>query len=312
VAKVALACLGDLTLDIVVRGSAPAALGTDVAATVRFRAGGSAANTARAFAALGGKAVFIGALGDDEVGGRLRTFMRSAGVTVHAPRVHGISPRLVVTVSPGGERSFLTDRGVADLLSPSMLRGSWLSGVGALHIPFYSFVNEPLASTAMAAVRDAHGRALVSVDLASRGPLVALGRRRIADILRATEPHVLFANEDELTAIGSPSPAALAKLAPISVIKQGPAGCRLVWRAPDGVVGSVTSVGQALVATRRVVASDTTGAGDAFDAGFLHALLIGGYGPAMKVNAALLRRAAIAGHRSAARLLTSPRKELAL
>ena len=73
--------------------------GTDVAADIRFRAGGSAANTARAFASLGGRAVFVGALGDDEVGGRLRAFMRSSGVTVHAPRVRGRSARLVVSVA---------------------------------------------------------------------------------------------------------------------------------------------------------------------------------------------------------------------
>jgi ribokinase len=306
VVKVALACLGDLALDIVVRGSAPPALGTDVAATVRFRAGGSAANAARAFAALGGRAIFIGALGDDEVGRRLRALMRSAGVTVHAPRLRGLSPRLVVSVSPSGERSFLTDRGVADSLTPGMIRGSWLSRVDALHVPFYSFVNEPLSSAAQSAISAAHARSLISIDLASRGPLAKLGRRRVRHILVVTAPDVLFANEDELAAIGSPSSAELITLAPISVIKRGPSGCRVVWRASDG------SAGQALVATRRVVASDTTGAGDAFDAGFLHALLQGGYRRAMKIDAALLRRAALAGHRSAATLLTSVPEELSL
>ncbi len=303
-AKVALACLGDLTLDIVVRASGAALVGSDVGATVRFRAGGSAANTARAFAGLGGRAVFIGALGNDEVGGRLRAFMRSAGVTVHAPRVRGLSPRLVVTVSPSGERSFLTDRGVADSLSPSQLRAAWLAKVDALHVPFYSFTSEPLSATALAAIaaiRAARPRGLVSIDLASRGPLQALGRRKVLDLLRATSPDALLANEDELAAIGSPSREALAKLAPICVIKQGPGGCRVVW-----------SGGQAVVATRRVKATDTTGAGDAFDAGFLHGLLSGGYRPGMKVDGALLRRAALAGHASAASLLTLPRRELAL
>ena len=305
-AKVALACLGDLTLDIVVRGSAAAALGTDVAATVRFRAGGSAANTSRAFAELGGRAVFVGALGDDEVGGRLRAFMRAAGVTVHAPRLRGKSARLVVSVSPGGERSFLTDRGVADGLSAAMLRPGWLARVDALHVPFYSFTADPMSSAALAAIASVHARGLVSIDLASRGPLVALGRKRVLEIVRAAAPDVLFANEEELDAIGSPPAAALVKLASITVIKQGPSGCRVVWRDGSG------SASHALVATRRIVALDTTGAGDAFDAGFLHVLLEGGYRRAMKIDAALLRRAALVGHRSAARLLTSPRKELAL
>ena len=45
-----MACLGDLTLDIVVRAGDAVDTGTDVPASIRFRAGGSAANTARSFA----------------------------------------------------------------------------------------------------------------------------------------------------------------------------------------------------------------------------------------------------------------------
>jgi sugar/nucleoside kinase (ribokinase family) len=167
-------------------------------------------------------------------------------------------------------------------------------------------MSEPLASATLAAISSVRARALVSVDLASRGPLASVGRRRVSEILRDIGPDLLFANEDELAAIGSPTAAALAKVAPICVIKRGAAGCRLVWRSGDGLVG------QAAVATRPLAASDTTGAGDAFDAGFLHALLVGGYRPAVRIDAARLRRAALAGHASAAEVLLSPRKELAL
>ena len=312
-ARPRLCCLGDLTLDIVVRSSGAAESGTDVAADIQFRAGGSAANTARAFASLGGRAVFVGALGDDDVGGRLRAFMRSAGVTVHAPRVRGRSARLVVSVAPNGERSFLTDRGVADQLSVSMLRPSWLSRVDALHVPLYSLLGSPLAEASLSAASTVHSvDGLVSIDLASRKPLLALGRRASLQLIARASPDVLFANEDEIGVVAdSRDQKALAKLAPIVVIKQGASGCRLVWRSPDGSA----SIGHSTIATRRVSVADTTGAGDAFDAGFLFALLSGGYRRDvrdMKVDAALLRRAALAGHRAAARLLTAPRKELAL
>ena len=65
------------------------------------------------------------------------------------------------------------------------------------------------------------------------------------------------------------------------------------------------------VAAKPLVATDTTGAGDAFDAGFLYSLLVSGFDRSAP-SAALLRRAALAGHRSAARLLMRPRPELAL
>jgi len=64
------------------------------------------------------------------------------------------------------------------------------------------------------------------------------------------------------------------------------------------------------VATEHLVVSDTTGAGDAFDAGFL----VGWFAAraAGRSLPAALQRAAIVGHRAAARQLTSPRPELPL
>ena len=64
------------------------------------------------------------------------------------------------------------------------------------------------------------------------------------------------------------------------------------------------------VATERLEAGDTTGAGDAFDAGFL----VGWFAAraAGRSLPASLQRAALAGHRAAARQLSAPRPELPL
>jgi len=281
-------------------------VGTDVPAVIHFRAGGSAANAARSFAALGGRAVFVGALGDDDVGARLTRFMRASGVVMHAVKRRGQSPRLAVIVGPDGERSFLTDRGVADSFAPRALKKAWLAKIDALHLPAYSLLTAPMSETAFTAIERAHtGRAVVSVDLASTRPVLARGRGAAQDVVKKAAPDVLFANEAEAAAVaGSRDARRLLDLAPLVVVKQGAEGCRMAWRARDG------SIVQSSVATTRVSAADTTGAGDAFDAGFLYSLLSGGYRPGADLGPAQMRRAALAGHRAAARLLLSPRKEL--
>jgi sugar/nucleoside kinase (ribokinase family) len=164
-------------------------------------------------------------------------------------------------------------------------------------------LHAPLSESAFraaAAVRS-HG-GVVSVDLASRRPLVHAGRRAIIELLQRAEADILFRNEPEAAAVAGPGRTdRLLELAPVVVVKQGGAGCRVLWRG-----------GQSHVATKRIVAPDTTGAGDAFDAGFLFALLSSGFRRGGTLNAALLRRSALAGHRAAAALLRRPRPELLL
>ena len=302
-----LVCLGDLALDVVVRAEAAVDAGTDVAGVVKLRVGGSAANTCRSFVEAGGAAVFVGAVGDDELGGRLIGALRSAGVTVHAARLRGRSARLVAMVTTDGERSFVTDRGVADSLTAEMIKPGWLKRLDVLHIPAYSLLRPPLAEASYASAQRAHAAgAFVSIDLASRRPLLARGRRAARELVSQAAPDVLFANEGEAAAlVGRSGTKELLELAPLVVVKQGALGCRILWK-----VEGTGDVGQATVATKPIAATDTTGAGDAFDAGFLHSLIESGYGRGAPVAAAELRRASLAGHRAAARLLTASRKEL--
>jgi sugar/nucleoside kinase (ribokinase family) len=302
-----LAVLGDLVLDIVVTSDAHPARGSDVAGSVRFRRGGSAANTARAFALLGGRATFIGAVGRDAWGRRLARSLRTDGVRLRAVTAEEPTARLVAYVGADGERSFVTDRGAADRLSASDLDARWFRGVDALHVPAYSLFARPLADAADRAAALARERgALVSVDLASRAPLRAMGRRRARAAIAALEPAIVFANVDEASALFRRTPEErLLEIAPVAVIKEGALGCRVLARTGAGGMRRID------VATDPLAVTDTTGAGDAFDAGFLFAVLgtEGGWERAAgRVTA--LRRAAKAGHHAARVLLTSPRAEL--
>ena len=271
-----------------------------------FRQGGSAANTARWVARLGGEAVFIGAVGQDEWGRRLRDALKSAGVKVHLARHRAVTARIVAVVEPGGERTFVTERGAADLLTADEMQPAWFARAAGLHLPAYSLLNEPIATAAQRAIELARAAgAVVSVDLASRRPLLAHGRRSALARIAAVAPDLLFANASEAFALaGSRGDHHLLDLAPIVVIKDGASGCRLLIREPSGLRAKPTRLA---IATTPVEARDTTGAGDAFDAGFLLAWLAA---PAeTRSDAAVLRWAALAGHRAAARLLTSSRPE---
>ena len=270
---------------------------TDVPGRVTLRQGGSAANTSRWLGRLGARTQLVCAVGRDRAGRALVAAVRSDGVVLRGPHVAGAaSGRIGVFVAPGGERSFVADRGAADQLAATDLRPAWFAGIDLLHLPAYSLLGDslgPAGRRAIALARDAG--ALVTLDLASSGPLLAGGRRAARDLVRAAAPDLVFATSTEADAIlGSSSAEALLRFAPAAVIKRGAKGATIVARVgPDQL--------RFEVATRPLDAADTTGAGDAFDAGFIVGWLTAR--AAGRPPGAALQRGALVGHRTAARQL---------
>ena len=298
--------LGDLMLDAVLAPVRTLEIGTDVPGRVALVQGGSAANTARWLSRLGARSTLIAAVGRDPAGRALVEAIRSDGVTAHVSRVAGTrTGRIGVLVEPGGERSFVTDRGAADLLLPADLRATWFTGSDALHLPIYSLIGTPLGDAGRTAIELARAAgAIVSVDLASTGPLLAGGRRAARALIAEIAPGILFAAETEAEALqGSRGVEGLLEFASIAVVKRGPKGATVLARVGDERT-------RFEVATEYLLVSDATGAGDAFDAGFLIGWFVAR--AAGRSMPASLQRAAVAGHRAAARHLTTPRPELSL
>lgn len=293
-------------LDVVLAPAGPLEIGSDVPGRVSLVQGGSAANTARWLARLGARPSLICAVGRDPAGRALVDAVREDGVVSRVTRVAGErTGRIGVLVGPGGERSFVADRGAADGLAPGDLRAAWFASADALHLPAYSLLGEPLGLAGRRAVTLAReAGSLVSVDLASIAPLLANGRRAARALIESVAPDLLFATAAEAEALlGRRAVDGLLDLAPAAVIKRGAKGATVLDRED----------GQRLrfeVATAHVVTTDSTGAGDAFDAGFLVGWLSAR--AAGRSTAASLQRAAVAGHRAAARQLMTPRQELAL
>jgi len=278
----ALASLGDLVEDVVVRLDGPIQHGADTLATIATRRGGSAANVAVRAAQLGACSRFLGRVGTDAIGTALIDELSAEGVDMSAVQRGGSTGTIVALVDPDGERSMLTDRrACVDLTSPDPV---WLDGVDILHVPFYSLVLAPLADSARTLIEWSHDRGIaISIDASSASLIEQFGVDRTLALLRRLAPDVLLANEDEGRVLRLHSTLDHA----LTVIKRGPRPALL--HLPDG-----TGVEVPAIAVERIV--DTTGAGDAFAAGFLAH-------PAGAVADPI--GACGAGHASAAQLLGS-------
>ncbi len=296
--------LGDLAADVVLAPSRPLEPASDVPGRVAIRLGGSAANTARWAVRLGADGALVCAVGRDRLGAALVRALEADGVRVRAVRVAGArTGRIGVLVTSDGERSFVADRGAAQLLTPAALRTAWFRGADILHLPAYSLLGRPLGEAGIAAIGMARkAGARISLDLASAAPLLADGRAAALALVARVAPDVVFATEGEVTRLlGRSDPARLLDVTPAVVVKRGPRGATVL----EG-----TRRVRFDIATRAVVASDTTGAGDAFDAGFLVAWIA-----ALREGAgagAALRRGAAAGNRAAGRHLRAGVHELDL
>ena len=297
--------LGDLVLDVVLAPARQLAASSDVPGRVALVQGGSAANTARWIARLGARSSLIAAVGRDATGRALVTALRADGVVLHVTRIAAArTGRIGVLVAPGGERSFVQDRAAAERLAPGDLRPAWFAGADVVHLPLYSMLGS-LAATGRRALELARSAgATTSVDLASIGPLLADGRRAARALLDEIAPDLLFATAAEAEALLGLGPLEeLLEVASIVVVKRGARGATVLARNDGGLL-------RFEAATEPRTTIDTTGAGDAFDAGFLVGYLAAS--SAGRSRSASLHRAALAGHRTAARQLSVPRPELAI
>jgi sugar/nucleoside kinase (ribokinase family) len=275
-----LAVVGDLVEDVVVWPDGPVQRGTDTPARVFRSRGGSAANVAVAAAALV-PTRFLGCVGTDPLGDRLLAELIRAGVEARVQR-RGRTGSVVVLVDVDGERTFLPDRAAAADLDA--LPADALDDVAVLHVPAYGLHGGRTAATVRALLDVAARRGVpVSLDASSWAVLRAIGVEQVRALVEQVRPLVLFANVDEARELElqrRPLPATTLVLKdgarPTTVLERGE---RLEIAVPpvEGV-------------------RDSTGAGDAFAAGWLSAM-IEGQGPRERVERA---------HALARQVLTSP------
>ena len=251
-----LAVVGDLVEYVVVWPEGPVEHGTDTPARVFRSRGGSAANVAVAAAPYVATR-FLGCVGADPLGDRLVAELGRAGVDVRAQR-RGRTGTVVVLVDVDGERTFLPDRAAAADLAT--LEDADLQDVAVLHVPAYGLHGGSTAATVRETVLQA-GRFAVSLDASSAAVLRAIGVDDFLALVRRVRPLVLFANADEARELG------LGRCSGTTVVLKDGADPTTVL-LPDG--GVLTVPVEPVHGVR-----DSTGAGDAFAAGWLSARMEG-------------------------------------
>lgn len=262
-------CVGDAMIDLLAVLPGPLLAGSDTPAEIRVGHGGSAANTAAWLAAGGYACTFVGRVGDDGFGREFVTVLTTTGVhplvVIDPERPTGTC---IVLVAPDGERTMVPSAGANLGLSDSDIDAISWGESDRLHLSAYTLLRDQTRQVAVGAIERANGAgALVSVDAASAGPLIAAGAEAFLDLLPPDA--LLLANADEATVLaGSEDPmeaaARISRRIAQVVVKCGGRG------AIVGVAGQAT-----LIAATEHPVIDSTGAGDAFAAGLLAALIDG-------------------------------------
>lgn len=241
-------------------------LGTDFTTTV----GGAAALCAMGLARLGTPVAFLAKIGRDPWGELCLSALRERGVDVSLTRPDpGLKTGVTVAVSLARDRAFITYPGAIGALAGEDLAAVDLTHFDHVHVSSF-FLQPRLRPACRALFARAHAARLTTSLDPGCDP-----HDLWDDGLRATltETDVFFPNEVELAAIGgSPEPEtalrALVARGPRRVVaKLGARGCATLEEGTGGAYVYVPAYPVSPV--------DTTGAGDSFNAGFLHAWLGG-------------------------------------
>ncbi|TDV40318.1 sugar/nucleoside kinase (ribokinase family) [Actinophytocola oryzae] len=235
-------------------------------ASVALTTGGAGANTAAWLAHCGVEPVLVARVGDDVAGRRAFEELTTAGVRcAFVIDATASTCCVVVLVDGDGQRSMLPDRGAGKNLVPGDLAATALADATHLHLSGYVLLDESSRDAGVAMLAAAREAGLTtSVD--PQAAALITDPALFMDEVRGVD--VLLPNLDELAVLtGSRDPAsASALLDAVGAVAVTTGASGASWVDGNGIVSVPSAPGDCV---------DSTGAGDAFDAGLLAALLAG-------------------------------------
>ena len=262
-------CIGDIMLDVTAVIGKEIAQGVETRAKISTQGGGAAANVASWLATHGTSAYVIARVGDDSAGRTVIEELDKFGVEHSDSVIEGANTGVVIVVVDGlGERTMFPDSGANAGLNKDDLPP--LAGFDAIYLSGYSLINPISREGILEIIGIAREQKLPIVfDPATVGVLAEAGITKVREWITLMD--LLILNEEEAQFIsGKANPidaaADLLQLAPQVVIKRGAYGA-LGQRRGETVVQ---------VEATPTTVIDTTGAGDAFAAGFIQIWSAGG------------------------------------
>lgn len=255
--------IGDVINDLIVRPLGPVTDDSDTRAEILAAPGGSAANVACWLGSLGHDVTFVGRVGAADCAHHTDWFARF-GVEAHLAADPDVATgTIVVLVAPTGRRTMFVDRGanlgLVDADVPRLL----LDGAAAVHLTGYSFFEDGVHRTAANVLATCLATDTpVTVDPSSVAFLRDVGPEAFLGWTRGAQ--ICFPNRDEAALLaGTDDPMLGAARLTVHYATV------VVTLDGDGAVVARAGEPPVLVPARRLHPLDTTGAGDAFCAGFL-------------------------------------------
>lgn len=229
---------------------------------IEIAPGGSAANTLRGVAFLGGKAILCGKVGADPHGEVYVQEMNNLGVSARINKHYKTTGHCISFITPDFERTMSTHLGAALELYKEDILEEDIAMSKVLHLEGYQLEGQTREVVLHAIELAKKHNILISIDLADSGVI----RRNKEFLKEFVKQHIdiVFLNEkeaEEFTGLDNEEAAAreLGNYIKIAVVKVGERGSYIAHQ------NQITKIPAFLA---QVI--DTTGAGDSYAAGFLY------------------------------------------